>query len=308
MRVSPVIVCRTFGVVFAVLSIIASISISMWLHVTVTAEAQLQVRRVTTATAAQTLLVLESVDAVLRHAAVEMTRHGLLWPHPDRAALKELLVEDMVGMPHTRGIYVIRWDGEALASSEAYPVAPEHMVQEEFLRELREHRVGAVHIGRRVTVFGEFGPGAFIPVARRIERDGKYEGVVVALVDAAALTQLFARMALGAEWAMQLIRTDGERLIDYPRNDVSLKGEEISESTVLAQYGVATVVSVIAQSIRNTWSFVIYAILLSAVISSLLMFAIVVYSSARFLEYDRTEEARERARWTPTVIDGGRDA
>jgi two-component system, sensor histidine kinase PdtaS len=80
----------------------------------------------------------------------------------------------------------------------------------------------------------------FFGIARRIERDGKFAGVVTAYLSADVLSNTWSNLALGPESTVGLIRADGWLVTRYPvpQQTVDLSGAQLFDNVRQAPQGV----------------------------------------------------------------------
>ena len=200
----------------AAASVLAGTALSLWhTHDEVTQRAESHLRGLARILAEQTLRSMHSIDAILRAAEDAVQKAD----GPDQLApsrgLHRRLREITAPAPYVSALIVSDASGKTLAHTAEFPPPRVNYGNSEFFRAHRNHLAGQAEpslpaVGR---IEGE--PG--IMVSRGLnDADGRFLGVVSAVVDPAYFLGPDGLEELGPEGVVRLLRSDGLLLTGYP--------------------------------------------------------------------------------------------
>lgn len=165
-----------------------------------------------TASAYVRWLIEANLQALRRVADSVAMRPDLL----STGTIKDLN-DAVVSLPAAVHIWVVNERGDPVLSNEP-GVVPEGVDSQDYFIALRD---GAPSFIGRLTVDAATGR-RFFPIGRRIEREGRFLGSVLAFVPADLLARFWAAMDLGPGSTVGLLRDDGWLVARFPVPDRSL--------------------------------------------------------------------------------------
>ncbi len=179
--------------------------------------------------AAETALLVEELangtvraaDLVVRRAVEQLAPGGM----PDRLGEAEWrrLVALADDLPQLGLLALVDRDGVLRLTSQGYPFPPHILTDRSFWR---AHRDG--HAGPFVgpAVVARAGDMTFFTVSRPVfDREGRFDGAVVAGIDLAYFRSLYERVTPGPGGALAVLREDGALLVRHPFSPMLLRPE-----------------------------------------------------------------------------------
>ncbi|MBP2290348.1 sensor histidine kinase [Azospirillum rugosum] len=129
--------------------------------------------------------------------------------------------------PLTRAILFIGADGQLLHDSDAPQPASLNLSDRDYVIVHKEHRtVGASGAARAyvgLPVRGRTSGTWFVSMSRRFETpDGRFAGVIVAIVEPIAFRRFYETLRLGHDSIVTLFHTDGQILARHPDHDANI--------------------------------------------------------------------------------------
>jgi PAS domain S-box-containing protein len=200
----------------AVASILAGTVLSLWrMQHEVTQLAEQHLLGLAQILAEQTLRSTHAVDAVLRAAANDAQRaerRGRLTPSKE---LHRHLREIIYHTPYVSALMLSDASGKLVAHTAGFPPPPIHYGDSEFFRAHRDHL--ATQARPSLPVVGRMDGERGITVSRGLnDPDGRFLGVITAVVDPAYFLGPQGLHELGPDGAVRLLRRDGVLLTGYP--------------------------------------------------------------------------------------------
>jgi PAS domain S-box-containing protein len=200
----------------AVASILASTVFSLWrVHDEVTQLAEEHLLSLARILAEQTVRSTHAVDAILRAAAEDAQRTARLDSLTPSRALHQQLRKIIAHTPYISALALSDASGKLVAHTAAFPPPQIHYGNSESFRAHRENLATSTRpsppvVGR---VEGERG----ITVSRGLNApDGRFLGVITAVVDPDYFLGPLGLQELGPDGAVRLLRRDGVLLTGYP--------------------------------------------------------------------------------------------
>lgn len=204
---------RLAGLLFAWL---AAVAVVVWLVLAGRAVALERGERATAAFAA----VVEQ-QAARTFQAVYLTLGAVadahqLTPRPTRndPEFQAMMQRRLQEVPFVRALYIIGPDGRIIHDTD-YPKTPSVSLADRPY--FSGYRSGEVQ-GQQAwpPLLSRSGTGWFIPVTRPLGRAGRFEGVVVAALQAGHFSEDFRRIGLGEGYVVSLLNTDATLVATFP--------------------------------------------------------------------------------------------
>jgi diguanylate cyclase (GGDEF)-like protein/PAS domain S-box-containing protein len=131
------------------------------------------------------------------------------------------LAEVLKTIPQADAIVLVDADGVVVNGSRTWPAAPVDLFDRDYYRYFKEHNDPGLFVG---SLSNSRGTGALsVFFTRRINGpDGKFRGLVVALVDIKSLSAFYRAAGEHVKQAVTLLRRDGTILIRYPRPETAI--------------------------------------------------------------------------------------
>ena len=163
----------------------------------------------------QTLRSTHAVDAILRAAADDVQRAGGRDRLTPSRELHQQLREIIAHTPYLSALILSDASGKLVAHTAGFPPPPIDYGDSDFFRAHRDHR--ATQSRPSLPVVGRMDGERGITVSRRLnDADGRFLGVITAVVDPAYFLGPQGLHELGPDGAVRLLRRDGVLLIGYP--------------------------------------------------------------------------------------------
>ena len=200
----------------AVVSVLAGTALSLWrMHDEVIQLAEEHMRGLSQILAEQTLRSAHAIDAILRAAAEDAQRAGARDQLTPARALHRQLREIIEQTPYVSALIVADANGKPVADTAGFPPPPIDYGDSPFFRAHRDKHGSqagpALPLVRRVE--GE----RSITVSRALNApDGRFLGILIAVVDPAYFLGPQGLQELGPDGAVRLLRRDGTLLTGYP--------------------------------------------------------------------------------------------
>jgi signal transduction histidine kinase len=210
---AKVLSLRLAGLVFAW---VAAVAVVVWL---VLASGAVALERGERATAAFAAVVEQQVARTFQ--AVYLTLGAVadahqLTPRPAKndAEFQAMMQRRLQEVPFVRALYIIGPDGRIIHDTD-YPKTPNVS--------LADRPYFSAYLSGRVQgqqawppVLSRSGTGWFIPVTRPLGRSGRFEGVVVAALQAGHFREDFRRIGLGEGYVVSLLHADATLVATFP--------------------------------------------------------------------------------------------
>ena len=200
----------------AVVSVLAGTVLSLWrMHHEVTQRAEEHLLGLAQILAEETLRSTHAVDAVLRAAANDAQRAGKRGRLTPSKELHRHLREIIYHTPYVSALMLSDASGKLVAHTAGVPPPPIHYGDGEFFRAHRDNR--ATQARPSLPVVGRMDGERGIGVSRGLnDPDGRFLGVITAVVDPAYFLGPQGLRELGPDGAVRLLRRDGVLLTGYP--------------------------------------------------------------------------------------------
>jgi PAS domain S-box-containing protein len=200
----------------AVVSVLAGTVLSLWrMHDEVTQLAEEHLLALAQILAEQTLRSTHAVDAVLRAAAEDAQRAGGRDQLTPSIELHRHLREIIYHTPYVSALILSDASGKLVVHTAQFPPPPIHYGDSEFFRAHRDNR--ATQARPSLPVVGRMDGERGITVSRGLnDPDGRFLGVITAVVDPAYFLGPQGLRELGPDGAVRLLRRDGVLLTGYP--------------------------------------------------------------------------------------------
>jgi PAS domain S-box-containing protein len=200
----------------AVVSVLAGTTLSLWrMHEEVMTRAEEHLLGLARILAEQTLRSTHAVDAILR-AATEDTQRSIRQDRVVPSRELHLNLRAVISQtPYVSALFVSDASGRVIAHTAEFPPPPIRFGDSEFFRTHRDARTTPAKPSLPVVgkMIGERG----ITVNRGLyEPDGRFVGVVTAVVDPAYFLGPQGLHELGSDGVVRLLRRDGVLLTGYP--------------------------------------------------------------------------------------------
>jgi signal transduction histidine kinase/ActR/RegA family two-component response regulator len=162
--------------------------------------------------AEQTRRSLQTVDVMLAEIAYAH-RAGLL-PRPETTEMHDYLQRQARQLGDVSAVFMTAPDGRRVASSEAYPVEPTSFSDRPAFQSLR---AGSARNAAGRLVRPQGSPGWQLPLLHRLGGpDGRFDGVVGALLDTGYFDRFYADVHLGPGYVVALADDDGTLFARHP--------------------------------------------------------------------------------------------
>jgi len=200
----------------AMASVLAGTALSLWrMHDEVIQGAEQHLLGLAQVLGEQTLRSTHAVDAILRAAAEDAQRAG----QRDRLApsreLHRSLREIIAHTPYVSALILADAGGKLVAHTAGFPPPSIHYGDSEFFRAHRDNR--ATQARPSPPVVGRIDGERGITVSRGLDDpEGRFLGVITAVVDPAYFLGPQGLQGLGPDGAARLLRRDGVLLTGYP--------------------------------------------------------------------------------------------
>ena len=130
---------------------------------------------------------------------------------------REMMKRRLLDLPFVRAVFVLGSDGRIVHDTD-YPQTPDvSLADREYFRAYQEDP------GRPATawppVLSRSGHGWFVPVTRALRPSGRFEGVVVAAIQAGHFEQQFRSARLPDGYVVSLFHVDGTLIASHPHGD-----------------------------------------------------------------------------------------
>jgi PAS domain S-box-containing protein len=200
----------------AVVSVLAGTVLSLWrMRHEVTQLAEQHLLGLAQVLAEQTLRSTHTVDAILRAAAEDAQRAGGRYRLMPSRDLHQQLRGIIAHTPYVSALILSDARGKLVAHTAGFPPPPIDYGDSEFFRAHRDHR--AMQAGPSLPLVGRMEGERGITVSRGLnDPDGRFLGVITAVVDPAYFLGPQGLHELGSGGAVRLLRRDGVRLTGYP--------------------------------------------------------------------------------------------
>ena len=176
--------------------------------------------------AEQTFRTLQAADRALQATADRVRNDGIDSAAAFRAALdnatmREVLAEQLRGLPQATALALVDADGRTVAASPSWPAAWHDVSDRDYIRTLQAHPDTPATIGAAER--SRTGDDWSICLARRIDGpDGRLLGFVVAPLALRYFEQFYQATTLMDGSKVSIIRRDGVRLARYPHDDAAI--------------------------------------------------------------------------------------
>ena len=176
--------------------------------------------------AEQTFRTLQAADRALQATADRVRNDGIDSAAAFRAALdnatmREVLAEQLRGLPQATALALVDADGRTVAASPSWPAAWHDISDRDYIRTLQTHPETPATIGTAER--SRTGDDWSICLARRIDGpDGRLLGFVVAPLALRYFEQFYQATTLMDGSKVSIIRRDGVRLARYPHDDAAI--------------------------------------------------------------------------------------
>ncbi|HTT36642.1 MAG TPA: ATP-binding protein [Burkholderiales bacterium] len=174
--------------------------------------------------------LLHTVDVIVRDTGTDALVSPL---HELRWTLHERLRERIHAIPPIRDLLVVGTDGRLIASAAQFPVHAASVVNEPYFVAQRLNAVPGVYVSEPSHGRGDRMSTIAISHAIRGPR-GEFLGVAVAQLDFDYFRRLYATIALGPEWVLDLFGGDGQLLAQYPDGRTEI-GRSFTDQPLLRQ-------------------------------------------------------------------------
>jgi len=200
----------------AVVSVLAGTALSLWrMHDEVTQRAEEHLLGLAQILAEQTLRSTHAVDAILRAAAQDAQRAAGRDQLTPSRELHRQLREIIARTPYVSALILSDASGKLVAHTAGFPPPPIHYGDGEFFRAHRDNQ--AMQARPSLPVVGKMDGERGITVSRGLnDPDGRFLGVITAVVDPAYFLGPQGLHELGPDGAVRLLRRDGALLTGYP--------------------------------------------------------------------------------------------
>ena len=163
----------------------------------------------------QTLRSTHAIDAILRAAAEDAQRAAGRDRFAPSRELHRSLREIVVHAPYVRALMLSDADGKLVIHTAQFPPPPIDYGNSEFFRAHRDHR--ETQLGPSLPFVGRMDGERDLTVSRGLnDPDGRFLGVITAVVDPAYFLGPQGLHELGPDGVVRLLRRDGVLLTGYP--------------------------------------------------------------------------------------------
>jgi len=199
----------------AVAAVLAGTALSLWrMHEETTERAEEHLLGVAQILGEQTLRSMHAVDAILRAAADDAQTAGRLNRFAAPSERHRRLREIIVHAPYVRALLLFDADGKLVVHTATFP-SPVPYGESEIFRVHRDRR--ATQTRPSLPVVARIGSERDLAVSHGLnDPDGRFLGVVAAIVDPAYFLGPQGLRELGPDGAVRLLRRDGALLTGYP--------------------------------------------------------------------------------------------
>lgn len=199
----------------AVAAVLAGTALSLWrMYDEATQRAEEHLLGLAQILGEQTLRSMHAVDAILRAAADDAQTAGRGDRFPSASELHRHLREIIVHAPYVRALLLFDADGKRVIHTATYP-PPIAYGESELFNAHRDR--SARQAGPARPVVARIGGERDLAVSHGLnDPDGRFLGVVAAVVDPAYFLGPQGLRELGPDGAMRLLRSDGILLTGYP--------------------------------------------------------------------------------------------
>jgi len=200
----------------AVVAVVAGTVLSLWrMHNEVTQLAEEHLLGLSQILAEQTLRSTHAVNAILRTAAQYAQRARVRDQLTPSRELHKQLLEIIAHTPYVSALFLVDSSGRLIAHTAGFPPPPLDYGDSEFFRAHSEHR--ATPARPALPVVGRMDGARGVTVSSRLDDpDGRFLGVMTAVVDPAYFLGPQGLQELGPDGAVRLLRRDGALLTGYP--------------------------------------------------------------------------------------------
>ena len=307
--VRPNTVIKLSGITIAAMSIGISVFSVVWADRKMTDDAMDSMRRSTTILANQTYLAFYTVDTSLKRTAriVSDTAHTPAGFHEN---LVHIVLRDAVAeLPTLQAYIVVNDDADIVAHSRLSPPPNINVSDRDYY--IYHSRLLASHdqesfIGHAVA--NKVNGNWMITVSRRLDFAGKFAGVVMAGLDVSYFAWIYSDMYVPKGGALYTNNTDGSTLVSFPPGPIPSGPQYLSFTDTVPTYHLTVGMVIPFETLREPWRIMLLVIVGGSALTSVMVLALVTYTSMSVGKYEHWEYLREHARWTPRVIPGGKDA
>jgi PAS domain S-box-containing protein len=163
----------------------------------------------------QTLRSTHAVDAILRGAAEDVQRAGGAGQLTPPRELHQQLREVIAHTPYVRALLLSDANGKLVVHTGQFPAPPIDYGNSEFFRAHRDHR--GTQLEPSLPIVARMDRERDLTASRGLnDTDGRFFGVITAVVDPAYFLGPQGLHELGPDGAARLLRTDGALLTGYP--------------------------------------------------------------------------------------------
>jgi PAS domain S-box-containing protein len=200
----------------AVVAILASTALSLWrMRQEVTQGAEQHLLGLAQILGEQTLRSTHTVDAILRAAMEDAERVGWRNQLTPSRALHQQLREVIAHTPYVSALILSDASGKLVAHTAGFPPPPIRYGDSEFFRTHRDHP--GTQAKPSLPVVGRLEGERDLTVSRGLnDPDGRFLGVITAIVDPAYFLGPQGLHELGPDGVVRLLRRDGMLLTGYP--------------------------------------------------------------------------------------------
>ena len=200
----------------AVVSVLAGTVLSLWrMHDEVIQLAEEHMLGLSQILAEQTLRSTHAIDAILRAAAEDAQRAGGRDRLTPSRKLHQQLREIIEHTPYVSALIVADANGEPVADTAGFPPPPIHYGDSPFFRAHRDNP--GTQAGPALPLVRRMEGARSITVSRALNaRDGRFLGIIIAVVDPAYFLGPQGLHELGPDGAVRLLRRDGALITGYP--------------------------------------------------------------------------------------------
>jgi len=200
----------------AVVAVLGGTALSLWrTHEEVTQRTEERLVGLARILAEQTLRSTHAVDTILRAAAEDVLRTGKRGRLAPSRELVQQLREIIAYTPYVNALMLSGASGKLVAHTARFPPPPIHHGDSQFFRPHRDNRTMQPRLS--APVVGRMAGERDISVSRGLhDPDGRFLGVITAVVDPAYFLGPQGLQGLGPDGVVRLLRRDGLLLTGYP--------------------------------------------------------------------------------------------
>lgn len=297
---------KALGIVAAVISLATAIGVVVWAQEKMTNDATASIKQATIVLAEQVDLSFSSLNRSLRFFEQSLRDRDLI-EHPSFGDVRKLVELAGDQPPAIDSLSVLDPDGFIETNSRRSIVPYTSLAKREYFVELKENRVvtsSRMYVG--APFIGILSGKVLIPVARRlVNKDAKFQGVLVGYLDHKYFDEMFGRVYRPATGEIALERKDGIELARFPRES-EIKGDVVAFTEQIPAFDLIVGMRVEMETLREPWRPILSMVVLSSLLTSVLILVLTTYATRRILQEQDWSGIKRKAGQL-MLLRGGKD-